>query len=68
MNECPYCFARVETTDTECPRCGRKIEQWQTGFYSRQPLPSRTRNVVWFAAGLLFLLVLAGFAKSCHWI
>jgi predicted amidophosphoribosyltransferase len=68
MNECPYCFARVGPTDIQCPNCGRKIEHWQTGFYSREPLPKKTRNVVWFVAVLLFLLIVGGFAKSCHWI
>lgn len=67
MKECPYCYARVGPTDVVCPRCGRKIEHWQTGFHSRQPLSSRARAVVWVVAGTAFLMVVAGFARSCHW-
>jgi hypothetical protein len=67
MKECPYCYANVGPTDVTCPRCGRKIEHWQTGFYSRQPLPKRTRNVVWIVATVALILVIGGFARSCHW-
>jgi uncharacterized protein (UPF0212 family) len=68
MNECPYCYARVEPGASTCPNCGRKIEQWQTGFYTRQPLPGRTRTTVWIVAAIALVLVLFGFARSCHWI
>ncbi|MGH9316737.1 MAG: zinc ribbon domain-containing protein, partial [Thermoanaerobaculia bacterium] len=34
MKECPYCYAPVQPLDTVCPKCGRQIERWQTGFYS----------------------------------
>lgn len=68
MKECPYCYAAVGTDDTVCPKCGREIERWQTGFYTRQPLPTRKRTAVWATASLALLLVLAGFAKACHWI
>jgi predicted amidophosphoribosyltransferase len=68
MNECPYCYARVGPNDTVCPNCGREIERWQTGFYTRQPLPAKKRTAVWVGAVLLLLLVLFGFAKACHWI
>ncbi len=43
MNECPYCYAAVGPSDEVCPKCGRQIGRWQTGFYARQPLPSRIR-------------------------
>ena len=68
MKECPYCYTKVATTDVKCPNCGRQIEQWQTGFFSRQPLTTRSRTTVWVVAILAFLLILAGFAKACHWI
>ncbi len=68
MIECPYCFARIKPGDAVCPNCGREIARWQTGFYTRQTLPTRSRNAVWAGATLLFLLIVAGFAKSCHWI
>ena len=68
MNECPYCYTRVEPGTVKCPRCGREIEQWQTGFYTRQPLPRKTRTTVWVVAAIALLLVLGGFARSCHWI
>ena len=68
MNECPYCYTKVGVTDTTCPNCGRKIEQWQTGFYTRQPLPNRTRTAVWIVAAIALILVVGGFARSCHWI
>jgi len=68
MYECPYCYTAVKTTDQVCPNCGREIARWQTGFYQRQPLPARSRNAVWIGAIVLFLLIVGGFAKSCHWI
>jgi len=67
MIECPYCYAAVTPGDTACPKCGREIERWQTGFYTRQPLPTRSRTAVWVGAGLVTLLLLAGFARACHW-
>lgn len=68
MIECPYCYKAVKPEDAVCPHCGKAIERWQTGFYSRQQLPAKSRTAVWIGAALLFLLVLAGFAKSCHWL
>jgi predicted amidophosphoribosyltransferase len=68
MNECPYCYTAVGPTDAVCPKCGREIERWQTGFYTRQQLPTRSRTAVWVGAILAFLLIVAGFAKACHWI
>ena len=63
MNECPYCYTAVGMDDSVCPKCGRKIEQWQTGFYTRQPLPERARRAV--RAAVAFLLIVGGFARSC---
>ena len=40
--------------------CGRKIEHWQTGFYTRQPLPKRTRTTVWIVAAIALLLIIGG--------
>jgi hypothetical protein len=68
MNECPYCYTAVGPADSVCPKCGREIERWQTGFYTRQRLPTRSRTAVWVGAVLALLLVLAGFAKACHLI
>ena len=51
-----------------CPKCGKEIERWQTGFYTRQPLPTRKKTAVWAIAGFALLLILAGFAKACHWV
>jgi len=68
MKECPFCYTRVEATDVTCPNCGRQIEQWKTGFYARQPLTTRSRTLVWAIALLAFLVILAGFAKACHWV
>ena len=67
MKECPYCYAAVNPADSVCPKCGREIAKWQTGFYARQPLPGRSRAAVWVGAMLALLLVLGGFARSCHW-
>lgn len=66
MNECPYCYTAVGPSDSVCPKCGREIERWQTGFYTRQRLSIRSRTAVWVGAILALLLVLAGFAKACH--
>ncbi len=68
MKECPYCYSGVKLEDVVCGNCARKIEHWQTGFYSKQPLPSRTRTMVWGGALLAFLLILGGFARACHWV
>ena len=68
MNECPYCYARVGPDDVVCSKCGREIERWQTGFYTRQKLPTKSRTAVWVGVVLALLLVLAGFARACHWI
>ncbi len=68
MNECPYCYTRVGPNDAVCPNCGREIERWQTGFYTRQPLGVRKRTAVWAVAVLAFLAIVAGFAKACHWV
>ncbi len=68
MIECPYCYSVVKPQDAVCPNCGKAIERWQTGFYSRQALPKKGRNAVLAGAALLFLLMVAGFARSCHWI
>jgi transposase-like protein len=51
-----------------CPKCGREIERWQTGFYTRQPLPKRKSAAVLTVAAVAFLLIVAGFARACHWI
>jgi len=67
MIECPYCYSPVQPSDDKCGKCGREIARWQTGFYTRQPLPSRTRTIVWVAAIVVFLLMIAAFARSCHW-
>lgn len=67
MIECPYCYKAVKPKDTICPHCGKAIERWQTGFYTRQQLSGRSRTLVWGAAVAVFLLVILGFAKSCHW-
>ena len=36
MYECPYCYTPVEPGTPVCPNCGRELERWQTGFYTRQ--------------------------------
>jgi uncharacterized membrane protein YvbJ len=66
MKECPYCYAAVSLDDTVCPKCGREIERWQTGFYTRQPLPKRKSFLVLSIALVAFLLILFGFFKACH--
>ncbi len=68
MNECPYCYTPVTPGDSVCPNCGREIAKWQTGFYSRQALPARSRTAVWAGAIFLLLAILVGFARSCHWV
>jgi hypothetical protein len=68
MNECPYCLTPVTIEDTTCPKCGREIARWQTGFYTRQKLPTRTRTAVLSGVAVVLLLILAGLAKSCHWL
>ena len=67
MNECPYCYAPVALSDAVCGKCGREIERHRTGFYTRQPLPTKSRTAVWVGASLATLLILAGFARACHW-
>jgi predicted amidophosphoribosyltransferase len=67
MIECPYCYKAVKPQDAVCGNCGKPIERWQTGFYSRQELPAKSRTAVWVGAVVLFLLVVLGFARSCHW-
>ncbi|HKF43019.1 MAG TPA: hypothetical protein VKG01_07965 [Thermoanaerobaculia bacterium] len=66
MKECPYCYTAVGMDDSVCPKCGREIQQWQTGFYTRQPLPKKKSAVVLSIATVLFLLIVFGFAKACH--
>ncbi len=68
MNECPYCLTPVTIEDTKCPKCGREIARWQTGFYTRQKLPKRTGTAVLSAVAIVVLLIVAGLAKSCHWL
>ena len=68
MNECPYCYTAVGPDDAVCPKCGREIERWKTGFYTRQKLPTRSRTAVWIGAIAALLLVLVGFAKACRLI
>ncbi len=68
MKECPYCYGAVEPADAVCSQCGREIARWQTGFYTRQPLPGRSRAAVWVGALLGLLLILGGLARSCHWL
>jgi predicted amidophosphoribosyltransferase len=68
MKECPYCYAAVGTQDPVCPKCGREIEQWQTGFYTRQPLPKKKSAAVLTGALIAFLLIVFGFARACHWL
>jgi uncharacterized membrane protein YvbJ len=68
MKECPYCYAAVGTEDSVCPKCGKEIEQWQTGFYTRQPLPKKKSVAVLTGALIAFLLIVFGFARACHWI
>jgi predicted amidophosphoribosyltransferase len=68
MIECPYCFAAVKPEDPVCSNCGRPIERWRTGFYSRKALPARGRTAVQVGAILVFLLIVALFARSCHWV
>jgi hypothetical protein len=68
MNECPYCYSAVGPNDAVCPKCGREIERWQTGFYTRQPLPGKKKTVVRVALITAVLVVLGGFARACHLI
>ena len=67
MIECPYCYKAVKPEDTVCSHCGKHIERWQTGFYTRKQLKGGSKTMVWAGAVALFLLVVLGFAKSCHW-
>ena len=67
MIECPYCYKAVKPADTVCSHCGKPIERWQTGFYTRKQLKGGSKGMVWIAAIGLFLLVVLGFVKSCHW-
>ena len=75
---CPACRAPITALQNipliswlvlrgRCANCGKPIERWQTGFYSRQELPAKSRTAVWVGAVVLFLLVVLGFARSCHW-
>ena len=66
MKECPYCYSAVGVDDTVCPKCGREIQQWQTGFYTRQPLPNKKSAAVLSIALVAFLLIVFGFLKACH--
>ena len=66
MNECPYGYTRVGPADTVCPNCGREIERWQTGFYTRQPLATKKKTAVRVALIVALLVVLGGFARACH--
>ena len=68
MIECPYCYAPVNPGDATCAKCGREIEKWRTGFYTRKPLPLKSRTAVWVGAALALLVILAGFARACHLI
>ena len=68
MKECPYCYAAVGPMDLVCPKCGREIERWQTGFYTRQPLATKKKTAVRVALIVAVLLVLGGFARACHLI
>jgi predicted nucleic acid-binding Zn ribbon protein len=69
MYECPYCYTPVEPGTPVCPKCGRELERWQTGFYTRQrPLATKSRTAVWAVAVAALLLVLAGLARACHWL
>jgi uncharacterized membrane protein YvbJ len=68
MKECPYCYEAVGINDSVCPKCGREIERWQTGFYTRQPLPKKKSAVVLSVALVAFLLIVFGFARACHLI
>ena len=68
MKECPYCYAAVGVDESVCPNCGREIEKWQTGFYTRQPLPKKKSAIVLTVAAVAFLLIVAGFARACHLI
>jgi hypothetical protein len=68
MNECPYCYAAVGPKDSVCPKCGREIERWQTGFYTRQQLPGKKKTVVRLVLIVAVLLVVGGFARACHLI
>lgn len=68
MNECPYCYASVSPGVSACPECGREIERWQTGFYTRQQLPGRKKTAVQVVVILAVLLVLGGFARACNLI
>ena len=45
MKECPYCYAAVDINDAVCPKCGREIERWKTGFYTREPLKKRITDL-----------------------
>ncbi len=68
MIECPYCYNPVKPADSVCGRCGKAIARWQTGFYARQALPAKARTAVWVGAVFIFLLLVFGFARSCHWV
>jgi hypothetical protein len=67
MIECPYCYSPVQPSDAVCGKCGRSIDRWRTGFYTRQALPAKSKTAVWVGAVVLFLVMVLGFAKSCHW-
>ncbi len=69
MYECPYCYQPVEPGTPVCPKCGREIARWQTGFFAKQqPMARKSKTLVWAVALAAALLVLAGFARSCDWL
>ncbi len=66
MRDCPFCFTPIGDEATQCPGCGRRIDVFRTGYYSRPTLPPVRRAAVLLAVTGLLAILATGIVWSCR--
>lgn len=65
MRECPFCFRTIGDDAVECPNCGRRIDVFRTGYFSRPDLSRPKTALIWVAAIVILGLLAVGVFRGC---
>jgi hypothetical protein len=66
VKECPFCYTPVSGDTKVCPKCGRQLDQWRTGFFAKPDLPARQVTIVWVVVAAVLFLLAFSLSRSCR--